>query len=249
MDLGLHDKVAFITGGARGLGRAIAEKLAAEKATIAISDVNDGLAEATAREIAVQYGVETAAFKHDVSSEASTKEVVKAIVNRFSRIDILVNNAGITRDARMMMMKWEDWDVVLRINLSGAFLCTKYVSKQMLKQNAGSIVNIASVSALIGNVGQANYSASKAGLIGLTKTSARELAERGVTVNAIAPGFIQSDMTHVLSDEVTGQLLAQVPMRLSGKPVDVANAVLFLVSDLARYITGQVLNVDGGMVM
>lgn len=249
MDLGFHDKVAFITGGARGLGRAIAEKLAAEKAKIAISDVNESMAAATAGEIAAQYGVDAVAFKHDVASEASTKEVVKAIVNRFSRIDILVNNAGITRDARLMMMKQDDWDLVLRINLTGAFIATKYVSKQMLRQNAGRIVNIASVSGLMGNVGQANYAASKAGLIGLTKTTARELAERGITVNAVAPGLIQTDMTHALTDDASSRLLSQIPMRSSGKPDDVAHAVLFLASDLAQYITGQVVNVDGGMVM
>jgi 3-oxoacyl-[acyl-carrier protein] reductase len=249
MDLGLKNKVAFITGSARGLGRAIAEKLAEEKVKIIITDINETMAISTAEEISKKYGVETIALKHDVSSEESTREVVKSIINKFSRIDILVNNAGITRDARLMMMKQEDWDLVLKINLTGAFICTKLVSKQMLKQNSGSIVNIASVVGLIGNVGQANYSASKAGLIGLTKTTAKELAERGVNVNAIAPGFIQSDMTHVLSEEVSQKLLLQIPMNLYGKPEDVANAVLFLVSDLARYITGQVVNVDGGMVM
>jgi 3-oxoacyl-[acyl-carrier protein] reductase len=249
MELGLQNKVALITGSARGLGRAIAEKLAAEKAKIVITDINEAMALSTAEEIAHQYQIETLALKHDVASDESTKEVIKAIINRFSRIDILVNNAGITRDARLMMMKRDDWDLVLKINLTGAFICTKLVSKQMLKQNSGSIVNIASVSGLMGNIGQANYSASKAGLIGLTKTTARELAERGVNVNAIAPGFIQSDMTHVLSDEATQKLLGQIPMNRPGIPQDVANAVLFLVSDLAKYITGQVINVDGGMVM
>lgn len=249
MNLGLQDKVALITGSARGLGRAIAEKLAAEKVNVVITDVNEPMAITTAEEIAAQYGVETIALKHDVASEESTREVVKAVVQRFSRIDILVNNAGVTRDARLMMMKQEDWDLVIRINLTGAFICTKVVSKQMLRQNSGSIVNIASVVGQMGNIGQANYSASKAGLIGLTKTTAREMAERGVTVNAIAPGFIQTDMTHVLSEEVSQRMLSQIPMNYYGKPEDVANAVLFLVSDLAKYITGQVINVDGGMVM
>jgi len=249
MDLGLKDKTALITGSARGLGRAIAEKLAGEKVKIAITDINDALAATTAEEISQKYGVETIALKHDVASEESTKEVVKSVINRFSKIDILVNNAGITRDARLMMMKQDDWDLVMKINLTGAFICTKLVSKQMLKQNSGSIVNIASVSGLTGNIGQANYSASKAGLIGLTKTTARELAERGVNVNTVAPGFIQSEMTHVLSEEASQRLLSQIPMNRPGKPEDVANIVLFLVSDLAKYVTGQVINVDGGMVM
>jgi 3-oxoacyl-[acyl-carrier protein] reductase len=249
MDLGLKDKVALITGSARGLGRAIAEKLAAEKVKLAITDINDAMAIATAEEISQRYGVETIALKHDVASEESTREVIKSVIKQFSRIDILVNNAGITRDARLMMMKQDDWDLVMRINLTGAFICTKLVSKQMLKQNSGSIVNIASVSGLMGNIGQANYSASKAGLIGLTKTTARELAERGVNVNAIAPGFIQSDMTHVLAEEASQRLLSQIPMNRPGKPEDVADVVLFLVSDLAKYVTGQVINVDGGMVM
>lgn len=249
MDLGLKDKVALITGSARGLGRAIAEKLAGEKVKIAITDINDALATTTAEKISQKFGVETIALKHDVASEESTKEVVKSVINRFSKIDILINNAGITRDARLMMMKQDDWDLVMKINLTGAFICTKLVSKQMLKQNSGSIVNIASVSGLMGNIGQANYSASKAGLIGLTKTTARELAERGVNVNAIAPGFIQSDMTHVLSEEASQRLLSQIPMNRPGKPEDVANIALFLVSDLAKYVTGQVINVDGGMVM
>ncbi len=249
MDFGVKDKVALITGSARGLGRAIAERLAGEKARIVITDIMDTLAVATAEEISRKYGVETMALPHDVASEESCRDVVTSVMNRFSRIDILVNNAGITRDARLMMMKQEDWDLVLRINLTGAFMCTKWVSKQMLKQKSGSIVNIASVAGLTGNIGQANYSASKAGLIGLTKTTARELAERGVNVNAIAPGFIESDMTRVLSENVLKRMVSQIPMNSSGKPEDVANAALFLVSDLARYITGQVIHVDGGMVM
>lgn len=249
MNLGLKDKVALITGSARGLGRAIAEKLAAEKVQIVISDINEAMAISTAAEISQKYGVATIAFKHDVASEESTREVVKSIINKFSQIDILINNAGITRDARLMMMKQDDWELVLKINLTGAFICTKLVSKQMLKQKSGSIVNIASVVGLTGNIGQANYAASKAGLIGLTKTTAKELAERGVNVNAIAPGFIQSDMTHVLPEAVSQKFLAQIPMNTYGLPADVANAVLFLVSDLARYVTGQVINVDGGLVM
>ena len=249
MDLGLRDKVALITGSARGLGRAIAEKLAAEHAKVVVSDINEAMAISTAGEIAQTYGVETVAFRHDVSSEPSTREVVRSVINRFSRIDILINNAGITRDARLMMMKQADWDLVLSINLTGAFICTKLASKQMLRQNSGSILNIASVVGLMGNVGQANYAASKAGLVGLTKTTARELAGRGINANAIAPGFIRSDMTDGLPEQVSQKMLAQIPMNAYGVPGDVANAALFLVSDLAKYITGQVVNVDGGLVM
>jgi 3-oxoacyl-[acyl-carrier protein] reductase len=249
MDLGLLDKVAMITGGGRGLGRAIAERLAAEGAKVAISDIDEAAAKTTAGEIGQTYAVEAVGFGHDVSSEESTKDVVRSIVDRFSQIDILVNNAGITRDARLMMMTQADWNLVLGVNLTGAFICTKMVSKQMLRRKSGSIVNIASVIGLIGNVGQANYSASKAGLIGLTRTTARELAERGINVNAVAPGYIQSDMTASLSREVSEKVLAQIPMNALGVPRNVADAVLFLVSDLAKYVTGQVINVDGGMVM
>ncbi len=249
MDIGITDKIALVTGSARGLGRSTAEKLAAEGAHVIITDINKEMAETTASEIAAEYKVKTLALAHDVSSEESTKEVVTAVVKEFGRIDILVNNAGITRDARLMMMKKEDWQMVININLTGAFYCTKLVSKQMLKQRSGNIVNIASVSGIMGNIGQANYSASKAGLIGLTKTTAKELAERGVTANAIAPGYIQSDMTHVVSEEATKKMMDMIPMKTAGLPEDVANAVLFLVSKQARYITGQVINVDGGMIM
>ncbi|MFP4660946.1 MAG: 3-oxoacyl-[acyl-carrier-protein] reductase [Halanaerobiales bacterium] len=249
MKLELENQVAFITGSARGLGRAIAEKLAAEKVNIVITDIDEEKAEVTAQEISQEYNVETIALKHDVSSEDSTREVIKVIKEKFSSIDILVNNAGITRDSRLMIMKQSDWDLVLKVNLTGAFICSKLVSKQMLRQKSGSIVNIASVVGLMGNIGQANYSASKAGLIGLTKTTAKEMAEKGVNVNAIAPGYIQTDMTDVLSEEVSEKMMSQIPMKEYGSPDDVANAVLFLVSDMAKYITGQVINVDGGMVM
>ncbi len=248
-DLGIKDRVAVITGAARGIGKAIAMKLAEEKAKIVITDINEEMANAAAAEIAGLYSVETFSIKHDVSSEESTKEAMDSTVKRFSRIDILINNAGITKDARLMMMPKSFWDLVISINLTGAFNCTKYASKQMLKQNSGSIVNIASVVGLMGNIGQANYSASKAGLIGLTKTAAKELAVRGINVNAVAPGYIRSDMTELLSEEVTKKMMETIPMSDYGKPEDVADAVLFLVSNKARYITGQVLNVDGGMVM
>ncbi|MBC2578889.1 3-oxoacyl-[acyl-carrier-protein] reductase [Clostridium sp. DJ247] len=249
IDLGLTDKIALITGGTRGLGRAIAEKLAEEKVKVVVTGVNEERAKQVANEISLTYNVETLGLKHDVSSEESTKEVVKSIVEKFKRIDILVNNAGITSDGIMMTMKKENWDKVLNVNLTGAFNCTKFVSKHMLKQRSGSIVNITSVVGITGNVGQANYSASKAGLIGFTKTVAKELADRGITVNAIAPGYISTDMTSILSDKVTEETLSKIPMKIFGKPEAVANSVLFLVSNMSRYITGQVINVDGGMVM
>ena len=248
-DLGLKDKIAMITGSTRGLGRAIAEKLAEEKAKVIITGTNEEKAKVVAESIAKTYGIESDGFQIDVTSESSVKEVVNAIKKKYGRIDILVNNAGITRDARLMMMKAEDWEAVLKTNLTGAFNCTKLVSKRMLQQNSGRIVNITSVVGIMGNIGQANYAASKAGLIGLTKTTAKELAERNITVNAIAPGYIRSDMTQALSDDVSKKMLSVIPMGFYGDPEDVANAVLFLVSNKARYITGQVLNVDGGMIM
>lgn len=249
IDLGLTDKVALVTGGTRGLGRAIAEKLAEQKVKLVITGVNEERAKQAASEIAAAYNVEVLGLGHDVSSEKSTKEVVKYVIERFEKIDILVNNAGITSDGIMMTMKKENWDKVLDVNLTGAFNCTKFVSKYMLKQRSGSIVNMASVVGLTGNVGQANYSASKAGLIGFTKAVARELADRGIRVNAVAPGYISTDMTAVLSEKVTEEMLSKIPMKTYGKPEAVASTVLFLASNMSEYITGQVINVDGGMVM
>lgn len=249
VDLGLTDKIALVTGGTRGLGRAIAEKLAEQKAKVVITGVNEERAKQAASEISSAYNVEALGLGHDVSSEESTKQVVKCIIERFGRIDILINNAGVTSDGIMMTMKKESWDKVLGVNLTGAFNCTKFVSKYMLKQRSGNIVNMASVVGITGNVGQANYSASKAGLIGFTKTVARELADRGIKVNAVAPGYISTDMTAALSEKVTEEMLSKIPMKAYGKPDEVANAVLFLVSNMSEYITGQVINVDGGMVM
>lgn len=249
MNLGLKDKVAIITGSARGLGEAIASTLASQGANIVVTDINGDAAKTTAAKIAETHGVQVLALEHDVSSEESTTKVVEAVMEKFARIDILVNNAGITRDTLLIRMDQTDWDQVIQTNLTGAFICTKLVAKHMIKQRSGNIVNISSVVGLMGNVGQANYCAAKAGLIGLTKTTAKELAKRGICVNAIAPGFIESDMTAVLSDEIKKIMLGQIPLGSYGQPDDVANAVLFLTSDLAKYITGQVLNVDGGMVM
>lgn len=249
MELGIKDKVALVTGSTRGLGKAIAQKLAEEQVKVIVTGTNEDKAKIVAQEIASWFGVKTEGFMLDVTSEESVKNVIKEISRNFGSIDILVNNAGITKDARLMMMKSADWEAVIRTNLTGAFNCTKAVSKKMLSQNSGRIINITSVVGLMGNIGQANYAASKAGLIGLTKTTAKELAERGITVNAIAPGFIQSDMTEVLSEEVSNKMLQTIPMGFYGDPEDVADAVLFLASQKARYITGQVLNVDGGMIM
>lgn len=249
MKLGLENKVAFITGGGRGLGRSIAEKLAEEKANIAVTDIDFDMAEEAAKQISAKHMVKSRAYAHDVSSESSTEKVANAIIDDFGAIDILINNAGVTRDKLIMNMKMEDWNFVMNINLTGAYLCTRYVSKQMLRQKSGSIINIASIVGLMGNVGQANYSASKAGLIGLTKTTARELARRGITANAIAPGYIESDMTSRLPEKAKKGLLDRIPVKYYGKADDVANAVLFLASEKAKYITGQVMNVDGGMVM
>ena len=249
INLGLSDKVALVTGGTRGLGRAIAEKLASAGVKIVVTGTNGERAKQAASEIALAYNVETLGLEHDVGSEESTKQVVRQIVEAFEKIDILINNAGVISDGLMMTMKKENWDKVISTNLTGAFNCTKFVSKRMLKQKSGRIINISSVSGIIGNVGQANYSASKAGLIGFTKTVARELASRGITVNAVAPGYISTDMTAELSDKINDEMLSRIPMNAYGKPEDVANAVLFLVSDMSQYITGQVINVDGGMVM
>lgn len=249
IDLGLTGKIALVTGGTRGLGRVIAEKLAEQKVNVIVTGVNEERAKQTASEITSAYKVEALGLGHDVSSEESTKQVVKSVVERFGRIDILINNAGVTSDSIVMTMKKENWDKVLGVNLTGAFNCTKFVAKHMLKQKSGNIVNIASVVGITGNIGQANYSASKAGLIGFTKTVARELAERGIRVNAVAPGYIATDMTAVLSEKVTEEMLSKIPMKTYGEPQSVANAVLFLASDMSEYITGQVVNVDGGMVM
>ncbi len=244
----LKGKIAIVTGGAQGIGKTIATQLAQEGANVVIADVMEEVAKSTAQEIS-QKGSEAISIGVDVSILSSVEEMVKKTLDKFGRIDILVNNAGITRDALVMRMKEEDWDLVLNINLKGAFNCIKVVSPVMMKQKAGKIVNIASIVGIIGNAGQANYSASKGGLIALTKTCARELAGRRINVNAVAPGFIQTSMTERLSAQVKEKLSSQIPFGEIGKPEDVASAVLFLVSEKASYITGEVIKVDGGMAM
>ena len=237
----LKGKVALITGGAQGIGRAIARELALAGADLALADVNLQRVEETAALLAAETGRQALAIKMDVSSPADAEEGVKKTVDKYNRLDILVNNAGVTRDGLIMRMNEADWDLVIAINLKGTFNCIKAVTRVMLKQRAGRIVNIASVVGLMGNAGQANYSASKAGVIGLTKTTAKELASRGITVNAVAPGFIKTAMTEALSEEARQNLQRLIPLGRLGEAEDVAKAVAFLASDEAAYITGQVL--------
>lgn len=241
-------KNALVTGAGRGIGREIALKLAQAGANIAVCDVDLATAKNTALEIE-KLGRKSLALKADVSKASDISEMVTAFLRTFTSMDILVNNAGITRDGLIMRMKEEDWDLVLDINLKSAFLCCKEASRHMMKARSGKIVNIASVVGIMGNAGQVNYSASKAGLIGLTKTLAREFASRNIQVNAVAPGFIQTAMTDKLSTAEKEKLSTGIPSQKLGLPVDVANAVLFLASPLADYITGQVLAVDGGLAM
>ena len=245
----LDGKTALVTGASRGIGRAIALRLAAEGASVAINYAgNTAKAEETKAAIDAAGG-KAALFQADVSDSAQVEQMVAAVTEAFGTIDILVNNAGITRDGLLMRMKEEDFDAVLDTNLKGIFHVTKAVSKLMMKKRAGRIVNMASVVGIMGNAGQTNYAAAKAGVIGFTKSAAREFAARGITVNAVAPGFIATDMTAAMPEKAKEATLAAIPLRRMGEPEDVANAVAFLVSDQASYITGQVVKVDGGMVM
>ena len=246
--MSLTQRVALITGGARGIGREIALLLAREGADIALFDINEQQLTATCREVEA-LGRRAMGLVVDVTSAQAVDEAVSKILDKLNKVDILINNAGITQDGLLIRMDEQQWDRVLDINLKGAFLCTRAVAKAMLKARYGRIVSIASIVGLIGNAGQANYAASKAGVIGLTKSVAKELASRGVTCNAIAPGFIKTEMTDRLPEEVKQRLLQHIPMGTLGEPSDVAKAVAFLVSDAARYITGHVLVVDGGMAM
>lgn len=234
MDLGLKDKVVVITGGARGIGKAIADSFIKEGAKVITTDIN---------------GEGALFYKMDVSNTSEVELVFKKIIEDHKKIDILINNAGITKDTLLMRMKEEDWDKVLNVNLKGVFNCTKAASQSMIKERSGRIINISSIVGVMGNVGQANYSASKAGMIGFTKTVARELAARNVTVNAIAPGFIVSDMTEKLTDEVKKDFMSKIPLKRFGGIEEIADLVLFLSSDRASYITGQVVGINGGMLM
>lgn len=245
----LKGKHAIVTGASRGIGRMIALEFAKHGANVA---VNYAGSEDKAKEVVEeikQYGVEAFPIQADVSDEASVKKMVKEVIGTFGGLDILVNNAGINRDNLLMRMKEEEFDEVISINLKGVFLCTKAVARQMMKQRGGRIINVASIVGVAGNPGQANYVAAKAGVIGLTKTTAKELASRNILVNAVAPGFITTDMTDALTDEQKEAMLEMIPLARFGEPEDVAKVVRFLASEDAAYLTGQTIHIDGGMVM
>ncbi len=245
----LKGKIALVSGASRGIGRQIAISMAREGALVIVNyNGSAARAEETVKEI-TESGGQAEAVQCNVSDYAAVEEMMKYVIGKYKRLDVLVNNAGITKDNLLMKMGEEDFDAVIGINLKGAFNCTKHVSRQMLKQKGGRIINISSVSGVMGNAGQANYCASKAGVIGLTKSVARELGSRGITVNAIAPGFIDTEMTEVLSEDVKKAMGEQIPLKRFGRTEDVAEAAVFLASDRAAYITGQVINVDGGMAM
>ena len=245
----LDGKVALVTGASRGIGRAVALKLASEGAKVAINYAgSQGKAEEVKAEIE-KMGGEAILVQANVADSAAVEEMVAKVLEAFGTIDILVNNAGITRDGLLARMKDEDFEAVVDTNLKGVFYCTKAVSKLMMKKRSGRIVNMASVVGITGNAGQTNYAASKAGVIGFSKSAAKELASRGITVNMVAPGFIATDMTDAMNEKAREAVLGTIPMKRMGQPEDVANAVLFLVSENASYITGQIVNVDGGMVM
>jgi len=244
----LENKVALITGAAQGIGRDIALKFAAEGADIAVGDINLQKATKTVQEIEA-LGRKALALELDVTDYAKLTDSINKILDKFKKVDILVNNAGITKDNLLLRMSDVEWDAVLNVNLKGAFNCTKAVSRLMIKQRYGKIINIASIIGIIGNPGQANYSASKAGIIALTKTAAKELASRNINVNAVAPGFIQTEMTAKLPEELKQKMQEAIPLGRFGSPVDVASVCVFLASEDASYITGQTIIVDGGMVM
>jgi len=248
ISIDLKDKVAFVTGAGRGIGKEIAICLAKAGANIAAADIITDILSDTLSEVK-NADSQAIALKTDVADYQSVESAMENVVGHFGKIDILVNNAGITRDGLILRLKDEDWVKVIDVNLKGTFNCIKSASRYMIKNCNGRIINIASISGIIGNAGQSNYSASKAGIIALTKTAARELAPRGITVNAIAPGFIATDMTAKISEEIKHKFISSIPLGRAGEPRDVANAVLFLASSLASYITGHTIIIDGGLVM
>jgi 3-oxoacyl-[acyl-carrier protein] reductase len=243
----LKDKVAIVTGSGRGIGFDIARKFVQNGVKIVLSDISQELLEDARKKLEPEGEVHS--IPCNVTDSAEVEKLISGAVKHFGSLDIVVNNAGVTRDNLLLRMKEEDWDFVLNVNLKGAFLVTQAAAKVMVKQRSGRIINISSVVGLMGNFGQANYSSSKAGILGLTKSSAKELAGRGITVNAIAPGYIETEMTANLPEKAIQAFLDQIPLKRGGRPDDIANAALFLSSDLAAYITGQVIQVDGGMLM
>lgn len=245
----LENKVALVTGASRGIGKAIALDLAKNGASVAVNYAGN---EAKANEVVDEIkanGGNAFAIRADVSNADDVTDMIKQVISQYGQLDILVNNAGITRDNLIMRMKDSEWDDVINTNLKGVFLCTKGVTRQMMKQRSGRIINITSVVGVSGNPGQANYVAAKAGVIGLTKTSAKELASRNITVNAVAPGFITTDMTDELTDDLKAEMLKQIPLAKLGEPSDIANIVTFIASEKSKYITGQTFHVNGGMIM
>lgn len=242
------NKRIVITGGAQGIGKEIAKKFSSQGADLALFDLNESVLQATVEELNQQSKGRVIGFKVDVTSYEDVAININKVVDNFSGVDILINNAGITRDSLMIRLSENDWDKVIAVNLKGAFNCTKAVLKPMMKQQYGRIINISSVIGIMGNPGQVNYAASKAGLIGMTRTLAKELGSRNITVNAIAPGYIKTAMTDQISEKVREQMLARIPLKRFGTPEDVAYAVMFLASDYASYVTGQILVVDGGLI-
>lgn len=247
--MSLKNKIALITGGSRGIGREIALELAKTGVDIAITYVNNLEKAALVIEEIIGYGVKAIAIQGNVSIEEDVTNMIKTIEKELGSVDILVNNAGVTKDNLLIRMKSDEWDEVMDVNLKGTFLCTKAVSRGMMKKRYGKIINITSVVGIIGNPGQGNYSASKAGVIGFTKSMAKELASRGIRVNAIAPGFVETDMTESLNDEIKDTMKSAIPLNSFGSPKDIANAVIFLASENSDYITGQIISVDGGMAI